>query len=178
MDELPPWVYLVAENPVLRSVVGEMFKNPQFADSLREHFEERPGRPQFSTWFGDPAWVESMPHLKGQAEMDPRAAAVSLYNGAGKRGPVNGGAVVVDVDRIHAAVEQDSARARGLVKEAVLHEFGHLIPVAEARDMSARTGDPKPGSKNQAKHPVMQGENKLRGLFNLPAKVTYGLLSR
>jgi hypothetical protein len=79
------------------------------------------------------------------------------------------------VDKVHRAVKGDSARAREMARDALIHEFAHLLPVAGSRHMRDRTGDPQPGDRRAAEHPVIQGENRLRGLFDLPAKTFYGL---
>jgi hypothetical protein len=95
--------------------------------------------------------------------------------GAGAMSQADMGAIVVDVDKLHEVVQQDSARARQLVRDALLHEFAHLVPVAQGQPA---LGDPKPGARNAHKHPVIQGENKLRGLLGLEPKQHYGLLDR
>src|SRR5690606_32437732 len=42
--------------------------------------------------------------------------------------PLNTAAIAVDFDRILNAARGDSARARELTRDALLHEFGHVVP--------------------------------------------------
>jgi hypothetical protein len=171
MDDLPPWVIMQTQNAVVRSVLEEMFGNGRFRADLDAVFRQGDKRPPFKAYIGD---AESLAGINAartdKVLMNANEGAAAMYDSP------NVGGIFVDVDRLHEAVGQDSAQARELVRDAFLHEFAHLYPVAQSRDMSARTGDPKVGSRNQAKHPVMQGENRLRALFDLPAKSVYGLM--
>ncbi len=90
---------------------------------------------------------------------------------------VHGAGMAFDLDRIRG-MARDSAHAEELMRDAVLHEFAHVLPLARARNARASTGDPRPGVRNVMDHPVIQGENELRGLLGLEPKQFYGLLNR
>ena len=178
MDEFPPWLVMQTQNPVIREVLTELLQNEQLRTQLDAQFGKRDQRPSFITHVGDTAFLDQLNEgrpRRQRVKIDNNTGAASLYNGS-QDGSVNAGGLFVDVDRLHEVAGQDSALARQHVRDAFLHEFAHLLPVATARNMSGRTGDPKPGAKDQVQHPVIQGENQLRGLFGLPAKTTYGLL--
>jgi hypothetical protein len=176
MDPLPSWLIMQSENPVLRSVLGEMFQNPKLRGILEGMFAPE-GRPPFPTVVGDAAGLERLnaSRPKNTRTKIPRGIGAASVYSAEPDSSVHAAGIFVDVDRIHSEAKGDSARARVAVRDAVLHELAHLLPLAEQRHLRAATGDPKPGDKNVADHPVIQGENRLRDLFGLAAKTTYGL---
>jgi hypothetical protein len=174
MDELPPWVILQSQNPVLTSVLQELLKNERFMAEITPHFEGGGARQMFLTYIGDPAFLRTLNGTRhNKLRIDRNLAGVSTGNGQAD-GSVHVGAMIIDVDRIHSAAP-DSAAARAAVRDAVLHEFAHLMPMARTRRMTSRLGDPKTGSANPSIHPVIQGENRLRGLVGLHSKDFYGL---
>jgi len=178
MDELPPWVVMQTQDPVIQSVITELLANGQFRAPFDSHFTSTNERPSFTTHVGDPAFLRDFNRTRPRRErvkVDENTAAASIYNNQ-PDGSVNSGGLMIDVDRIHDVVKQDSARARDLTRDAIIHEFAHLLPVAESRSMDSRTGDPNPGRRGASDHAVIQQENLLRGLLGLPPKDYYGLL--
>lgn len=182
MDELPPYIYFQTENPVIRAVVAELLRPGPFRDELDGVFgPPNDSTPAFTLYVGDMGNLEQMNRNRPRnqrAQIDPNIGAGTVFSA--KDGPVSMGGIYIDADKLHAAVQQDSAQARELIRDAILHELGHAVPVARARHTRARTGDPDPrrGWMEVAGHPVIQNENKLRGLLDLPAKNFYGLLGK
>jgi hypothetical protein len=174
--ELPPWVVMQSQNPVLASVLKDLFKNERFRAAADSVFAPQGGE-QFPVFLGDHMSLEQMNATRPRnqrVQPSGREAAVSAYATRPDQS-IDSGGLFVNVDKIHETLQQDSAAARLAVRDALLHEFGHLFPVAEQRHARAITGDPKRNDRNAAQHPVMQSENRLRGLFDLPAKTFYGL---
>jgi hypothetical protein len=183
-EPLPWWLQVQGEDPVLRSVLEEMWQSAPLRERLTQAFAPE-GNTPFGLHIGGTDFLDRFNRTRPrnqQVRIDKRAGAVALYNEDEDEGAAYTGGIVVDMDRIHDATRArrgapvDSARARELVRDAVLHELAHFVPVAEARSLSARTFDPKPGSRNQHKHPVIIKENRLRSLLGLPEKKYYGLL--
>jgi hypothetical protein len=169
-QEWPPaWLVKLAQNPVTRGVVKDLFtQNPEFAEAVHTAVRNRGD--------GWPVFVDDWDNIKAHAPGGGEGLASAIAWGMNPDSTAFGASIGVDVDRIHELVQQDSARARELVRDALVHEFAHLIPVARSGHMRDATGDPEPGDRNAHKHPVIQKENKLRGLLNLPPKGSYGLL--
>jgi hypothetical protein len=183
-NELPFWLQVQGEDPVLRSVLQELWGDPSLREYLTSAFAPEDDAP-FALRIGGTDFLDQFNRTRPrnqQVRMDKRTGAVALYNEDEDEGAAYTGGIVVDMDRIHDATRArrgapaDSARARELVRDAVLHELAHFVPVARERNLSARTFDPKPNDPNLTEHPVIQKENKLRGLLNLPPKDFYGLL--
>ncbi len=174
MDELPWWVALRDPNSMTAGVLRELWSNPQFAQHVTEALAPESGMP-FGLQVGGRAMYDAMPEkARTSAPWDDRYGAATIFSSDGQA--ANAAGIVVDVDRILAAAGQDSARARELVRDALVHEFGHVVPVARTRSLEQHYGDPKPGS-TATEHPVIQQENELRGLLGLQPKSFYGLLS-
>ena len=177
MHELPPWLVLMSEDQVLRDVLHELAANPQFLETVGGAFA---GDSPFPVWVGGMDFLERMNSTRSRRDrVQPgkELGAVTMFNESAD-GAASGAGVVVDIDRLHKLARQDSALAKQYVRDALLHEFGHVLPVARSRSLSDRTGDPKPGDPNAAQHPVIQNENQLRGLLGLPSKTFYGLLGK
>jgi hypothetical protein len=183
-NELPFWLQVQGEDPVLRSVLQELWGDPSLREYLTSAFAPEDDAP-FALRIGGTDFLDQFNRTRPrnqQVRMDKRTGAVALYNEDEDAGAAYTGGIVVDMDRIHDATRArrgapaDSARARELVRDAVLHELAHFVPVARERNLSARTFDPKHNDPNLTEHPVIQKENKLRGLLNLPPKDFYGLL--
>lgn len=177
MDELPWWLTLRDPNSVYASVVRELWQDPAFAQQVSDALNAPDAGQPFFLSIGGRDIYDSLPDAARRGvPWNEDHGAVTMY-GEQDGTAVNAG-IAVDVDRILAAVQGDSAQARQLVRDALIHEFGHVMPVARSRSMSDRTFDPKPGDPNAAQHPVIQNENKLRGLLGLPSKTFYGLLGK
>jgi hypothetical protein len=177
--ELPSWLRVHGDDTYLKGVLQELFANEAFASQLQGAFAPEEGQ-AFNTVVGGRPYLDELNRAWGpnrQVKLDRNVGGVSIYADQ-PDGSVNMGGVVIDLDRIHKTVRQDSAQAREIVRDALLHEFAHLLPVAQSRNIGDRTGDPNPKDRDAAQHPVIQGENRLRGLFNLPAKTFYGLMER
>jgi hypothetical protein len=179
-QEIPPWLRVHGENPYLRELLEELFANQAFAGAVNPAFSGTPDDPYrpYRVTVGGRPYLDEMQKTSGGTRgirWDPGHGAISIH-GAQPDSSVHQSGMVVDLDRLHKATRQDSTAARGLVRDALLHEFAHLLPLAESRHMRNQTGDPDPRDPNAAQHPVIQGENRLRGLFGLSAKTGYGLL--
>lgn len=172
-----PWLILHTAEPVLRTALEELLANPRFrahADSAFAPLD----REAFSVYVGGSDFLRELNSTRQQKVRIPQwAGGITLYTD-GPGGSVRSGAIVIDIDKLHLAVEHDSARARTLVRDALIHEFGHLIAVAGQRHIRARTGDPERHGTEQWRHPIMRAENALRQLIGLPARTTYGLVDR
>lgn len=180
MDELPPYIFFQTENPVIRAVVAELLQPGPFRDELDGIFgPPNDSTPAFALYIGDMGNLEQMNRNRPRnqrAQIDPNIGAGTVFSA--KSGPVSMGGIYIDADKLHAVTQQDSAKARELVRDAILHELSHAAPVARARHTRARTGDPDPrrGWMEVAQHPVMVGEAELRKLLGLQPRKTYGLL--
>jgi len=175
MDELPPWLVLMSENQVLRDVLHELAANPQFLETVGSALA---GDSPFPVWVGGMDFLERMNSTrprKDRVQPGKELGAITMFNRSAD-GTAGGAGVVVDIDRLHKLARQDSALAKQYVRDALLHEFGHVLPVARSRSLSDRTFDPKPGDPNAAQHPAIQSENALRQLLGLKPKRHYGLL--
>lgn len=168
MDELPPWVILQSQDEVLKGVLRELFSNAQLRGHLDGVFAPE-GRAPFKAFVGDASLIDRLNKAAGEERyrLDPNTGAVAMV------GTQPYGGIAVDLDKLHGAA-RDSAQAREMVRDALLHEFGHLVPVAQGGEP---TGDPARDSDITG-HPVIQNENKLRGLLGLPSKAFYGLLGK
>jgi hypothetical protein len=163
------WLVWMAQNPVLREVARDLFTNPAFMDKVQGAVGEHPFGPVFMM-----DW-DRLIQLPGVNPTPDIAGATGFSVEADSS--VSSAAIGIDVDRLHRLVRQDSARARDLVRDALIHEFAHVLPVAQSGHIRDATGDPKPGYRNVAQHPVIRGENLLRELLGLPPKRAYGLLA-
>lgn len=181
-EPLPNWLLFQGQNPVLRSVLEDLWQNPDFRQRITESFAPE-GQFPFVLRVGGRDFLDQFnAGRRDGVKIDRNTGAASLYNA--DAGRVDQGGFVVDVDRIHDATRArrgapvDSAQARGLIRDALVHEFAHMAPVAQARSMDARLFDPKPRDRDLAQSPIIRGENKLRGLLGLEPKTYYGLLDR
>lgn len=174
MNELPWWVTLRDPDSVYASVLRELWGTEDFAEHVQGALNAPGSDRPFILSVGGRDLYDNMPEpVRKAAPWDDALGAVTILNGDG-----NSGGIALDMERIASLARGDSAQARQLVRDALLHEFGHVLPVARSRSMKDRTFDPKPGAANVADHPVIQNENKLRGLLGLPEKTFYGLLNR
>lgn len=176
MDELPPWLVLRDPGGMPAAVVRELWQDPAFAKQIASVLAPSDRFP-FAVHIGGRPLFEEIARGKASWDAEGGATGAATIFNAPDGGPATQAGIAIDVDRILAAAGQDSAQAKQLMRDALIHEFGHVLPVAQSRNVADRTGDPAPG-KPAADHPAIQNENKLRGLLNLPAKTFYGLLNR
>jgi hypothetical protein len=173
----PSWLVWESTNPVLRASMRELLNNPRF----RAHVDSAvapAGKFPFTVHVADRAYLDKLnahPDRRGKYRIRPAAdmAGVSMFAVAPDSSS-GVSSVAIDVDRLHREFP-DSAKARLALRDALLHEFAHVLPVARSRHMRDRTFDPPPDMQNVADHPVIKGENLLRALIGLPAKDYYGL---
>lgn len=178
MNELPPWIVLRDTASMPAQVLRELWGNPQFVQHVTAAMAPADRFP-FAVHVGGRPLFEEI--AQGRTSWDAEGGATgaaTIFNAPSPNEPVTQAGMAFDVDRILAAAGGDSAQAREMVRDAFLHEFGHVLPVARSRNLSDRTGDPRPGVRNVMDHPVIQGENELRGLLGLEPKQFYGLLNR
>jgi hypothetical protein len=176
-NEIPPWLRVHGDNPLLKSVLEELFASEAFAGAVGSRFAPEDNMP-YRVVVGGRPYLDELQRTGGGAskiKWDPRHGAVSIHN-IEPDSSVHLSGVVLDLDRIHRATRRDSTKTREAIRDALIHEFAHLVPLAESRHMRNQTGDPTPGDPQAADHPVIRGENVLRGLLGLPAKTDYGLL--
>lgn len=178
MDELPWWLVLRDPDGMPAQVVQELWSNPAFAEQIAAALAPSDKFP-FAVHIGGRPLFEEI--ARGRASWDAEGGATgaaTIFNAAQEGEPASQAGIAIDVDRILSAAGGDSAQARQMIRDALIHEFGHILPVAQSRNVADRTGDPKPGDPNAAQHPAIQNENQLRGLLGLPNKAFYGLLGK
>lgn len=174
MNELPWWLTPHGDGvPV--EVLRELWANPALREYLLGALAPEGDDPFLLHVGGRELFDDVNRRLRerDRVRWDEANGAVTILTRAD---PLHTAAIAVDFDRILNAARGDSARARELTRDALLHELGHVVPVARARSFDARLGDPRPGAPAE-RHPVLRQENELRGLLGLPRKRFYGLLS-
>lgn len=161
----PSWFVLRDSTSLYADALRDLWQTP-VARVLADATAPRPGVPPFVLHFGDRPLFDEL----GQGEpWGSNTAGVTVLS---RDAVVNMAGVVIDVGRLLAVADGDSAVARVLVRDALLHELAHVLPVARARSASARLVDPLPG---EADPPILRVENSLRARAGLPLRDTYAL---
>lgn len=174
MDELPDFLFLLANDPEVRKQVVDLFKNKQFADSVASVLQD-PERGNFFVSIGDDETLKTMPErLRRKVKKNKNLGG---FTGFGGDKSAHGAFVFALPSRLPKEVRQDSLLNSQVIRDALIHEFAHVLPVAKTRNPKDRIRDPKPGSPGEAQSEILQAENALRGLLGLPAKAFYGLLA-
>lgn len=169
------WLVVHSRDDLLRDVVDGILDNRCFTEAADAVFAFRADRRQFTTHIGDfdlLAELNRTRSLDGKIRLNAEYGAATLY-GLAADSAVHDAAIIVDVERIRASA-RDAAGARAGLRDAIVHEFAHLFPLATSRHLRDRTGDPQPGVPAHD-HPVIRSENSLRSLLQLPPKDYYGV---
>src|SRR5690606_19804079 len=125
-----PWLILSSPDTVLRDALFELLANPRFSARADSAFAPAHRKP-FPVYVGGLDLVQHVNARRHEKVRIPSwAGGVSLYSHE-PDGSVSSGAIIIDVGRLHRAVGHDSVSARQLVRDALLHEFGHMTAVAE-----------------------------------------------
>lgn len=176
MDELPWWLALRDPDGMPAQVMRELWQDSAFAQQIASVLAPSDRFP-FAVHIGGRPLFDEI--ARGKASWDAEGGATgaaTIFNAAQEGEPASQAGIAIDVDRILSAAGGDSAQARQMIRDALIHEFGHVLPVAQSRNVADRTGDPKPDDPNAAQHPAIQAENELRALLGLKPKRHYGLL--
>lgn len=174
MDELPDFLFLLANDPAVRKEVVDLFKNKAFADSVTSVLQD-PERGNFFLSIGDEETLKTMPpRLQRRVKENKN---VGGFTGFGEGKKTSGAFMFALPSRLPKEVRQDSLLNSQVIRDALIHEFAHVLPVAETRSTKSRIRDPKPGSIGEGQSEIIQAENALRELLGLPAKAFYGLLA-
>jgi hypothetical protein len=177
MNTNPSWTNPGTGNNTKHIEVSSNGSSWRFRTEMDGVFRRQGDRRLFPAYIGDEAGLKQFnSSRKDKLRIPKETAAVSAYRMEPDSTLSNAG-IYIDISKVHRAVEQDSARARELIRDAMLHEFAHLQPVAASRHARDKTATRRPCDPRAAQHPVIQGENRLRGLFGLEPKAHYGLLT-
>lgn len=174
-EQLPWWMAVREPESIYGQVLREMWQQPAFAQHVTQAMAPEGASP-FVLSIGGRGLYESLPPATQRATPWNEEFGAATFFNANDRA-ANTAGIAFDEARILAAAGQDSARARELMRDAILHEFAHVLPVAQSRNVRDQTGDPRPGAHGLLEHPVIRGENQLRGLLGLQPKRFYGLLN-
>jgi hypothetical protein len=169
------WLVVHSRDSLLRAVLDEILGNRCFAAAADAVFASFVDGRHFTTHIGDfdlLAELNRTRSVDGKIRLNVEYGAATLYSLAADSA-VHDAAIIVDVERIRASARDDAAARAGL-RDAILHEFAHLFPLATSRHLRDRTGDPQPGISAHD-HPVIRSENSLRSLLQLPPKDYYGV---
>lgn len=164
----PAWLQMASEDPVLLGVLRELLENQRFRLHADSALAPMDGSSPFRVKIGGPGLLAPL-----GVKMPEELGGFTVTNEADQVQKIAG--IAIDVDKLHQLTGQDSTRAREAVRDALIHEFGHVLPIARTRSLASAVDDPKPG-QDAASAPSVQSENRLRALLGLKAKSFYGLL--
>lgn len=173
-DSIPPYIALRDTASMPAQAIRELWGNPQFQQEITSTLAPE-GKMPFVIHVGGRQLFDDVSHGRGSWDAEGGSTgAATIFNSTGTM-PVMQAGMAFDVDRIMNAANGDSALARELMRDAVVHEFGHVLPVARSRSLDSRVADPAPGRNDG---PAMEQENYLRSLLGLPPRTSYALKKR